>query len=55
MSAFVNIRQSSVVSELWVARQISLAQPFTAGLALDVKSEAPLMGLFLSIASGTQA
>src|SRR5215831_2360225 len=44
-----------VVSELCVARQISLAQPFTAGLALDVKSEAPLMGLFLSISSGTQA
>src|SRR5215831_7502879 len=48
-------RQWGGVSELCFASQISLAQPFTAGLALNIKSEAPLMGLFLLIASGTQA
>jgi hypothetical protein len=48
----VNLRLRSATGFMRCSRQISLAQPFTAGLATDVKCEASLMGLSLTVANG---
>ena len=51
----VNDCVSAPTSECCVARQISLAQPFTAGLAMDVMDRSPINGAFCEQRLSTQA